>query len=263
MKRFLPLLTACLVMAVVTVATPQPLEAASPERRIKALEAQFKDFVESGKHNKQRLAEALAVFDQVKEDIAAMRGEIQKIRHEVNADATARGSQISKMEHQLGRMEERLEDMNQAVKDVAEFKGKGSESKRQVAERLLYEEAFSELTQKNYKTAGRLFQNFLKKYPKSKLADNAQYWKGECLFAQGDYEKAVLEFQKVIKRYPKGNKAAAAMLKQGYSFVELKAYADGKAFLELVIAKYPKSKEALRAKEKLVEVNKLIKKSST
>lgn len=236
---------------------PQGVLGASLEKRFDALEKRIKEMLEVGQHNNKRLAEALANFDAIREEMAALHGEIEKIRHEADMDIKERATQLSNMDHRLSRMDERLGDIQLAIKDVAEFKGKKL-SPQIEAEKLLYEGAFSELTRKNYKTAANLFHNFIKKYPKSSLADNAQYWKGECYFALGDFEKAVLEFQKVIKKYPKGNKVAAAILKQGYSFMHLKAYADAKAFFELLIAKYPKTKEALRAKERIVEVDKLI-----
>lgn len=245
------------MLALMALQLPAVAGAASVDKRVDKLEAQLKEMVEAGRHNAQRMAEALASFDAIKEEMAATRGEIDKIRHAVGIDIRKRTSELQRMEHQINRMEERLEGMQIRVRDMAEVSG-STGTKKQNQEKLLYEEAFSELTQKNYKTAYNRFTQYIKKYPKGKLADNAQYWKGECLFALGDYEKSILEFQKVIKHYPKGNKVPAAILKQGYAFQHLKAYADAKAFFELVIAEHPKSREAIRAKEKLAEVNKLI-----
>jgi tol-pal system protein YbgF len=251
-----------LVIFLVLGFLPGSVQGESLEKRLENLEQQLKEMVESAQHNNKRLAEALASFDQIREDMAAVRGEIEKIRHEVDTEAQERNAQLQKMDHRLSRMDERLGDMGITVKDVAEFKGKESPSKKKQAEKLLYDEAFSELTRKNYKTATQLFQKFLKQYPKSSLADNAQYWRGECFFALGDFEKAILEFQKVIKKYPKGNKVTAAILKQGYAFIQLKAYADAKAFFELLIAEHPKTQEALRANEKIAEVDQLIAEAS-
>ncbi len=246
---------------IVAVALPQLVSAS--DKRIKTLERQLKEIWETNQINNQRLAESLSQFDQVRAEIANLRGEIEKIRHESSKDLSERGSQLQKMDHRLSRMDERLADLNTQIKDMSELRGsKKTQSKKTAAARLLYEEAFSELTQKNYKGASRLFSDYIRKYPRGELADNAQYWKGECFFALGDYEKAILEFQNVIEKYPKGNKAAAAMLKQGYSFVQLKAYADAEAFFQLVISKYPKSPEAIQAREKLSEVKEMIKQSS-
>lgn len=234
--------------------------AATVEERLDSLEQQFKQMNETAQFNNKRMAAALANFEQVMEEMTKMRGEIEKVTHLTTQDMEKRASQLRAMEHRLARMEERLADLGVALKDLSEVQeGKEEKLSKKEASRRLYQKAFSEMTQRRYKLAIQFFGQFIKRYPKSSLADNAQYWKAECFFALGDFETAVLEFQKVIQKYPKGNKAAAAILKQAYSFVELKAYADAKAFLEKVIAEYPRSEEAIRAREKMVEVGQLIK----
>ncbi|RLA87063.1 MAG: hypothetical protein DRG40_01300, partial [Deltaproteobacteria bacterium] len=55
-----------------------------------------------------------------------------------------------------------------------------------------YQQAYETFRSGDYSRAMALFQDFLKKYPKSKLADNAQYWIGECYYMRGEYEKAIL-----------------------------------------------------------------------
>ena len=59
------------------------------------------------------------------------------------------------------------------------------------------------------------FKRFLEVYPKSKLAENAHYWLGECYFSEKKYDEAILEFDEVIKNYPKGNKVPDALFRQG------------------------------------------------
>jgi len=238
---------------------PYSVEAASDEDRLQSVERQLKDIKESGQFNNERLAAALAQFDQLKEEIAALRGEIETIRHELSSTSEERKSELQKMVYQVNRLDDRYVELKLAIQDLAEFKGKDADSKTEASRKLLYEEAFSELTQKNYQLAKKIFEQYLKKYPKGDLADNAQYWIGECMFAMGDYEKSILEFQKVVEKYPRGNKVPAAILKQGIAFMNLKAYADAQAFFELLIDKHGKTPEALHAKERLSEVKGLIK----
>ena len=59
------------------------------------------------------------------------------------------------------------------------------------------------------------FQRFLQANPKSDLADNAQYWIGECRYSRNDVKGALAAFRQVVEKYPKGNKVADAMLKTG------------------------------------------------
>ncbi|MEW5736917.1 MAG: tol-pal system protein YbgF [Thermodesulfobacteriota bacterium] len=95
------------------------------------------------------------------------------------------------------------------------------------------------------------FTEFLKRFPKSRYADNALFWVGETYFLEKDYQKAILEYQKVIEQFPKGNKVPAALLKQGLAFARLRDTANAKIILEDLISRYPQSPEALVAKKQL------------
>jgi tol-pal system protein YbgF len=95
------------------------------------------------------------------------------------------------------------------------------------------------------------FKEFLKKYPKSDRADNAQFWVGESYMALKQYEQAILSFQEVIKRYPKGNKVPNALLRQSLAFLELKDKTSSKLLLRKIVKEYPRSNEAKIAAKKL------------
>ena len=88
-------------------------------------------------------------------------------------------------------------------------------------------------------------------HPKSKQADNAQFWLGEVFYREKWYEKAILEYQKVIENYPKGDKIRGALLKQGFSFLNLDDKSNARLILRELIRKYPDSNEAEIAKKKL------------
>lgn len=252
-KSLLLLLSLCLFPAV--------LQAATVEERLTRLESQVKEMRQTAEFNNKRMAEALASFEMIREEINRMGGEIGTIRHEVESENQARGQELQEMSHRLARMEEQLGDQIALIRDLAgDAVNKQGDAKGKAAEEeLLYKKAFSEMTLHQYKKGADLFSQFIKKYPKSKLVDNAQYWLGECYYSLGDYEKAILEFQKVVKQYPKGDKAAASILKQGLAFYELKSYADAKAFLEKVVREYPKSEEAVEAREKMAQVDEALK----
>ena len=88
-------------------------------------------------------------------------------------------------------------------------------------------------------------------YPKSDLADNAQFWIGECHMSLEQYEQAILAYQEVIKKHPKGNKVPNAMLRQAVAFAEIKDKTSAKLLLKKVIKEYPNSSEAQIARAKL------------
>ena len=54
----------------------------------------------------------------------------------------------------------------------------------------LYEESHSKLLRRQFESAEVGFRQFLKKYPKHKLAGNAQYWLGETYYARQRWTSA-------------------------------------------------------------------------
>ncbi|MEO8499828.1 MAG: tetratricopeptide repeat protein, partial [Vicinamibacteria bacterium] len=70
-----------------------------------------------------------------------------------------------------------------------------------IAPRDLYQQAYSDFARKNYDLSIQGFQEYLRLYRDTDLADNAQYWVGECLQAQGKYEDAVTAFNALLRDF--------------------------------------------------------------
>jgi tol-pal system protein YbgF len=117
-----------------------------------------------------------------------------------------------------------------------------------------YKKAYDLFSKGDMEGARKEFKRFLEVYPKSKYAENAHYWLGECYFSQKKYEEAILEFDEVIKKYPKGNKVADALYRQGLAFLEMKDSTNAKLILREVIRRFPQSDQASRARKKLQEI---------
>lgn len=99
------------------------------------------------------------------------------------------------------------------------------------------------------------FRDFLHAYAGHELADNAQYWLGECHYDLKDLTAAVRDFRQVVERYPNGNKVPDALLKLGYSYVALGSTEAARHTLEQLIRSYPRHEAAALASTKLVELN--------
>ncbi len=115
----------------------------------------------------------------------------------------------------------------------------------------MYQAAYSDVAAGRYSLARESFQTYLKQFPDTEVADNAQYWIGECNYVTGDFAGAIAEFQKVVQNYPKGDKVPAALLKIGISYSRLKNTEEANKYYRTLIQKYPKSPEAAAAKERL------------
>ena len=114
-----------------------------------------------------------------------------------------------------------------------------------------YYAAYERYQDGDYTGAIEDFAAFIAAYPKSSLADNAQFWIGECYYAQGEYEMAILEYDKVINNYPGADKVPSAYLKIGYAFAELGDEGSARAFLMELIELYPDEPQSDLARKKL------------
>lgn len=119
----------------------------------------------------------------------------------------------------------------------------------------LYDTAYDDYSRKNYSLARNGFEEYLRQFPDTDLADNAQYWIGECYFSEGNYTEATEAFKKVITMYPTGNKVPRAMLKAGFALLELGKQDQARDMFHQVIDAYPLSAEADQARTKLQNID--------
>jgi tol-pal system protein YbgF len=124
------------------------------------------------------------------------------------------------------------------------------------AERAEYDAAFKLLSpaEKRYGQAITAFDAFLKKYPTSALADNAQYWLAEAHYVSQHNEQAMQEFEKVVTLYPQSTKVSGALLKIGYLQQAAGQTEQARQTLNRVIREHPGSAAANMAKNRLQSI---------
>jgi tol-pal system protein YbgF len=118
----------------------------------------------------------------------------------------------------------------------------------------LYEQGLGNYNSGQYDLAIQSFQEYLKYYPDTLLASNAQFYIGECYYGEGQYKKAIDQYNQCLERYPSGNKLAAAQLKKGYALLELGQTQAGSRELRSLVERYPNSREAELARQRLKRI---------
>ncbi|MBD3378014.1 tetratricopeptide repeat protein [candidate division KSB1 bacterium] len=83
-----------------------------------------------------------------------------------------------------------------------------------------YHNARAQYESFQYAQAIASFQDLLNRYPNHSMADNCQYWIGECYFGLRQYQKAILEFQKVFA-FSQTDKHDDAQLMIGMSYFKM------------------------------------------
>lgn len=117
-----------------------------------------------------------------------------------------------------------------------------------------YSAAFDLLKQGQYSKSIAGFDAFLKSYPESKYADNAQYWLGEANYVSREYKAALDAFQRLIAKYPESKKVPGAKLKIGYTYYELQNWSAAKDALAEVVKSYPDTTVASKASDRLTRI---------
>jgi len=85
----------------------------------------------------------------------------------------------------------------------------------------LYDLAWADYTAGNYDLAVEGFASYVRSFPKSEAADNAQYYIGESFFQRGKLAEAVEAFGRVLSTYPRSDVTGQARYKRGVCYERL------------------------------------------
>src|SRR5471032_1262472 len=118
-------------------------------------------------------------------------------------------------------------------------------------EKLYYDAAFDLIKAKDFDKASQAFAAFLRKYPNSQYAGNAQYWLGEVNLAKGDLQGAGQAFDKVSQLYPKHAKVPDSLYKLADVERRLGHTDKVKGILQQVVSQYPGTSAAQLAQRDL------------
>lgn len=113
-----------------------------------------------------------------------------------------------------------------------------------------YQEGVELFNRRRYDDAHRWFTRLLSDGIREDLADNCEYWVGECDFARGQWTSAVESFERVVALRG-SNKRADAMLMLGRSLEMLRQTSRARAAYERLVREYPSSSAASIGRRKL------------
>jgi len=103
-----------------------------------------------------------------------------------------------------------------------------------------YLQALSRYQNHDYRTAVALFRELIAENDQHELADNAQYWIGECFYALKQYDQAIIEFGKVAA-FPLSNKDDDAQYKIALCYLASGAAVQARRELQKLIDRFPNS----------------------
>jgi tol-pal system protein YbgF len=99
------------------------------------------------------------------------------------------------------------------------------------------------------------FEQFIRSFPTSDKADDAQFYIGESYQLDGKFKEAVGAYEKVIADYPSGDRVPQALYKRGVALSLLGDNDRARESFQQVIRNYPQSEVAVLAKQVLDGLN--------
>ncbi|MCG9697041.1 tol-pal system protein YbgF [Shewanella sp. Isolate11] len=234
-------LTAAMLMSVgVAIAAPAPVEdiaGGSPDDRITRLERMIKAKQAAEFEMQQRL-------DTLQQEVLDLRGMTEQQNYQIN--------QMLQRQRQLY---EDIANLSSAKSTPVASTPAASQvtTSSSLGETASYERAVNlVLKERKYDEAIPAFRGFIKQYPDSTYAANANYWLGQLLFNKGEFEESNQAFSSVVNQYKDSNKRADSLVKLGMIAQKRNDAATAKRFYQQAINEYGNSAAARLAKQQMV-----------
>jgi len=121
--------------------------------------------------------------------------------------------------------------------------------------RRLYETAYADYTAGQWSLAVQGFETYLKTYPKSDLADDAQYYIGESYSGDSRFREAVASYERVVRDYPQSDILPEAYYKIGITYERLGQPDKAREAYDYAVKTFPDTDAGRLAKQRLDGLN--------
>ncbi|NWG12212.1 MAG: tol-pal system protein YbgF [Acidobacteria bacterium] len=169
--------------------------------------------------------------------------EIRDLRLKVDDTATGVAA--------LARQISELKIQSKALTERTYQSAAGDPSTLALSADNIFNEAFNDLVQGNFDMAIEGFGAYIKSFPSSEKADDAQYNIGEAYYNSRRLPQAIAAFTRVIDEYPSGDKVASASFKRGKAELALGERDNAIEDFRTVVEKFPAAPESSLAKAEL------------
>ncbi|MEI8600119.1 tol-pal system protein YbgF [Shewanella sp. PP-Sp27a-2] len=247
MKRAV-LITAMFLGAGAAVAAPAPVEdiaGGSGDDRLARIERIVKSRQQSELDMQRRL-------DTLQREVLDLRGLTEQQNYQIE--------QMQQRQRQLYDELANLSSKASAAPATAAATSTPSVASTNAASSSLSETASYEsavnlvLKERKYDDAIPAFRAFIKQYPDSVYAANANYWLGQLLFNKSEFAEAKQAFKTVVDRFSDSNKRGDSLVKLGMIAEKTGDKAGATQYYQQVVKDYANSAAARIAQQQLAAI---------
>lgn len=184
-------------------------------------------------------------------EVEALKAEIAKLRGDAEVQTHLLGTLEKRQKDLYVDLDNRVTELNKATVVAVPTKNNANAAADPAMESSDYEAALNAFKARDYNEAVSGFKRFLKNYPDSALAPNAQYWIGYSYYSLKDYKSALAQQQKLIAAYPGSAKVPDALLNISSIQIDTRNKKGAIKTLEDIVTQYPGSPAASLAAKRL------------
>lgn len=253
------------------------------QRDVATLNEQVKAMQQSIQQNQTELKlsiqQAIDIANRANTSIAVLQSNIENILGKqasaVGQTAAGVGSKVDQLTEEFRSVREAITDMNARlskldakVTDLANAartiqnpppapgttgapSGSSGGPPPGASAEATYQAAYRDMQGGNLDLALQEFSDYLKWFPQTDYAPNAQFYIGDIYYRKADLNNAIAAFDAVLERYSENPKSVDARYMKGLALVQAgKPTAAAKEFRQIV-EKYPGTEQAAKAKAQL------------
>ena len=205
------------------------------------------------------LVQLVEQIDQLNAQIASLRGQIEVLTNENQQLQKRQKDFYLDLDSRMKRLEGgaaagaagAAPAEGRPAEPAAATGPRGASREDQAREMRAYDAASNLFRRNDFAAAIEAFRAFLKDFPGSSLAANAEYWIGISYANLRDYHNAIATQEALLAKHPQSPKAPDALLAIAAIQAEQGDSGSARNTLEDIIARYPTSEAAGKARTRL------------
>lgn len=227
--------------AMAASAPVEDIAGGSSDERIARLERIVKARQQAEFENQRRL-------DTLQQEVLDLRGLTEQQNYQIN--------QMLQRQRQLYDEIANLSSKASAPAAVAATSvAAASSNGSSLDETATYEQAVNlVLKERKYDEAIPAFRSFIKQYPDSTYAANANYWLGQLLYNKSEFDEAKQAFSTVVNKFSDSTKRGDSLVKLGMIAEKVGDNTTAKKYYQQVIKEYANSAAARIAQQQLAAI---------
>jgi len=221
----------------------------------KALDDMALSVTDQAAVNRQSFADSRLLVDTVANSIRVLREKVD----DTNVRISSFSQEIEALRVSIPRFPVTIDDSEATESEGEQVSAPSPEpplpTNPGMSPQRLYDNAWADYSTGQWSLAIAGFDTYIKTFPRSDLADDAQFYIGETHYNDGRFADAVLAYDEVIVNHSEGNSVPEAQYKKGLALDRLGDTDQARETFQTVLDSFPDSRMAALALQALNRLN--------